>query len=398
MQPATQHHLLPLLADAFNVPLLHYRTADAALIESFNAPVGDYTDFLKIQPSLLTPDTPPVSCRFDQAFICYGYVRGASDLIIVGPGKLCALNDRDYREFENRVRKFMPKLAPHAATFIRQTPMLGLETILKTLSTLAAIYNDTVITPQEILPQEHLDQTLEAIRRQLTAYKQAQLIAPKRPQPDMQDRIALYVRHGLLDELKTYINTTDYQLQRLGPTMLRHYQNATIILNSLCMRAAISGGANADTCYALGGFYIEQIEGVADSQALTTVSNAMLLDYCQRVRASQTLHVKDPTIVACLTYIENHLNQKLTVTILAQAVNLSPTYLSSRFKQQTHRNLPDYINNRRIDASKELLAYSQMPIADIADYFAFANQSYYQTLFKKLVGQTPLQYRKRTSQ
>jgi AraC-like DNA-binding protein len=55
--------------------------------------------------------------------------------------------------------------------------------------------------------------------------------------------------------------------------------------------------------------------------------------------------------------------------------------------------LNDYINRQKIEEAKNLLAFSDRSLSEISSYLCFSSQSYFQNLFKKYEGITPLQYR-----
>jgi AraC-like DNA-binding protein len=80
--------------------------------------------------------------------------------------------------------------------------------------------------------------------------------------------------------------------------------------------------------------------------------------------------------------------------MIAEEVGLSPEYLSSKFKKVTGINLPNFINQKKIQEAQKLLAFTSMSLSDISESLAFSNQSYFQAIFKKVTGITPLSYRK----
>ena len=85
----------------------------------------------------------------------------------------------------------------------------------------------------------------------------------------------------------------------------------------------------------------------------------------------------------------------ITVDELANAINISPTYLSRIFKQEVGVSVSEYIRQRKLDAAKNLLCYSNYDYADIAAILSFASQSHFIQQFKAITGMTPKQYRDR---
>ena len=77
--------------------------------------------------------------------------------------------------------------------------------------------------------------------------------------------------------------------------------------------------------------------------------------------------------------------------------SLTPVYLSRLFKKEEGINFVDYLNQYRIDVSKNLLRDVKYNVLDVADLSGFSNTRYFSKIFKKAVGITPSEYRKRHS-
>ncbi len=75
-------------------------------------------------------------------------------------------------------------------------------------------------------------------------------------------------------------------------------------------------------------------------------------------------------------------------------VGVHPAYLSRLFSEQTGVGILHYILQEKIRISCNLLKYSGKPIAVIAEYVNLSPQSYFSKVFKKMMDQTPAQYRK----
>lgn len=92
-------------------------------------------------------------------------------------------------------------------------------------------------------------------------------------------------------------------------------------------------------------------------------------------------------------YIENHLDQELSLTVLSEHSSLNATYLSRIYKTSTGVNLIQYINEKRISRAKELLGQTLMKVTDIAAQVGFQSSAYFSRLFRRAVGMTPQEYR-----
>lgn len=92
-------------------------------------------------------------------------------------------------------------------------------------------------------------------------------------------------------------------------------------------------------------------------------------------------------------YIEHHLGENLSRSVLAQEVFLSEGYISKIFLKETGISLPNYIAERRIEKAREYLSHSALPVSRIATEVGYNNFSYFSKTFWDLTGCTPNEYR-----
>ena len=101
----------------------------------------------------------------------------------------------------------------------------------------------------------------------------------------------------------------------------------------------------------------------------------------------------DPIIQTVKEYIKSNYQKNIRRSELANLVFLTPNYLSKLFREKTGYSLIEYINEYRIEVAKIKLADKDKSISDIAIDCGFDNLSYFSTIFKKIVGVTPNDYR-----
>jgi AraC family transcriptional regulator len=92
-------------------------------------------------------------------------------------------------------------------------------------------------------------------------------------------------------------------------------------------------------------------------------------------------------------FIEANLDRDLELAEIAQAVELSPYHFARSFKQTTGVTPIQFLMQRRIERAKQLLAGSELPLADVALSVGFKNQSHFSTLFRKFTEITPKAWR-----
>ncbi|HHW3952742.1 TPA: helix-turn-helix domain-containing protein [Raoultella planticola] len=95
-----------------------------------------------------------------------------------------------------------------------------------------------------------------------------------------------------------------------------------------------------------------------------------------------------------MSWVEAHYANKFSLDELAQALGLSRSYTSRIFRQQTGGSIHEYLLTRRIKRSCDLLRSTSVSMDEIAAEVGFREVTYFITCFRKMMGQTPLQYRK----
>ena len=92
-------------------------------------------------------------------------------------------------------------------------------------------------------------------------------------------------------------------------------------------------------------------------------------------------------------YVEEHYASELSLTDLAKEHQLSPSYLSQLFAEQTGKKFIDYLTDCRIGKAKELLKHTELRIYEIAAAVGYKDPYYFSNCFKKITGLTPSEYR-----
>jgi len=94
-------------------------------------------------------------------------------------------------------------------------------------------------------------------------------------------------------------------------------------------------------------------------------------------------------------YVEKHYNSPIQVEDAAHLCAMSNSHFMYFFKRTTGQSFLCYVNHFRIAKAQVLLTSTDKPLATITQEVAFCNQSYFGMVFRKLVGVTPLAYRRR---
>ena len=108
----------------------------------------------------------------------------------------------------------------------------------------------------------------------------------------------------------------------------------------------------------------------------------------------QSTDIFQPVLTQALAYIEQNYRNDPSLKDTADAVSVSPGYLSRLFTKTFGISYSCYLNKIKINQAKYLLIRTNMPIIDISLECGFSSQNYFCYAFKNETGCSPLQYRK----
>jgi len=92
-------------------------------------------------------------------------------------------------------------------------------------------------------------------------------------------------------------------------------------------------------------------------------------------------------------YIEAHLENNVSLQVLAGIAGLSMSHFARAFKQSEGVTPHDYLLRRRVQRALELLAGTDLPLSAIAYTSGFSDQSHFARRFRQHFGVTPSRYR-----
>lgn len=97
-------------------------------------------------------------------------------------------------------------------------------------------------------------------------------------------------------------------------------------------------------------------------------------------------------IVSVLTYINDHYNEPLTNSALAEIFHFHPNYISSEFKRYTGKPLHKYVLETRILNAVSLIESGYNDISKISNLTGFSDTNYFSRYFKRIIGTSPGRY------
>lgn len=217
---------------------------------------------------------------------------------------------------------------------------------------------------------------------------------------NIEREILSYVRRGdvlgINSLFKKIVKAGPLYEGKLAEDALRQAKNIFIGLVTMIGKAgAIPGNLDIEQTYQLIDLYIQECERCVSINQVNELRYSAVVDFTRRVA-----ELKHPTsysgeVYKSLQYIKSHTNQPIGAMDVVAQSGKSRSVFMAQFKKETGQSIAQYIRRAKLEEAKVLLAYSDTPLQEISDTLYFSSQPYFQNLFKKEYGITPLQYRKK---
>ncbi len=118
--------------------------------------------------------------------------------------------------------------------------------------------------------------------------------------------------------------------------------------------------------------------------------------YAGRVETFQRQQRALERLRPLFNYLETHYDEPIHVQQAARISGMSESHFMSFFKRTTGQSFMAYLNHCRIERAQALLTTTDRSVSDISQETGFCDQSYFGTVFRRLVGMTPAGYRRRS--
>ncbi|MGL1890030.1 MAG: helix-turn-helix domain-containing protein [Spirochaetaceae bacterium] len=140
----------------------------------------------------------------------------------------------------------------------------------------------------------------------------------------------------------------------------------------------------------------DPVDLIFKSRTLKEV-NIQLCNYI--IKISRNISVsseikKNENIDNIISFLNSEYGQDINLNIVADKINLNPSYVSRLFKENMNISFIDYLTDIRIKKAIILLHDSELRISQIAEEVGYFNSNYFIRLFKKKTGHTPGEHRK----
>lgn len=124
----------------------------------------------------------------------------------------------------------------------------------------------------------------------------------------------------------------------------------------------------------------------------TCIDNLRISMFESRTRTVPATQ-EEPLIISIARYIQEHLEEEISLTVLSEKFHLSAQYISQLFRSEIGVNFLAYLTNMRMEQAKKLLLSTPLSIAEISAKSGYSDYRIFTKTFKRIEGVTPSQFR-----
>lgn len=347
-----------------------------------------------------TPSSLIIKCAIDSPHsLCYtvayehqyyGMVRvnGSDDYILVGPvmSQDCTRYQArrilsDLNQPVNRIDELM--------LWLNSTPLYDLQRFCAMLLYLDYLLNNAsgreaaYIPYIKSMPETHEQQAKSGFAEHFSDDLEKQLVS-----------CIEYGKPELLETIFSGFTSEDGGVPMVAPNVVRSYKNIMLFSLGVASRAALKGGLDYDTITAMSTYYLKQIELLDQQPEIFKLFKQMFFDFARKT-ARARLSLTHTAVVKNISKIAlGRIYEKTTPTMIAKSLGMNVSYLCTHFKRETGKTISEYINEIKVTECKRLLETTELPIIQISEQLGYSSQNYLITVFKKITGTTPMEYRK----
>lgn len=178
----------------------------------------------------------------------------------------------------------------------------------------------------------------------------------------------------------------------LSDKPIRNVRYHFVVTAALISRCCINAGMTLTQAFHLSDTYIQRIDRCNSVPEVIHIHTQMVVDYTRRMQL-----IRYPSasrqVTKAISYIYDHITERITINTLSQTLNTSSTYLSRIFAKEVGIPVSDFIRKQKIEYAKNLLQFTQDDMAEIAAHLSFSSQSHFIQRFREVTGMTPKAYR-----
>ena len=192
---------------------------------------------------------------------------------------------------------------------------------------------------------------------------------------------------------KTLHEIIDILSARFGKQVIKVVRSYFVTLSSIVARKLLDNQVPSKKAFAFNLACADMVENKMKDAEFLQFADDLVEFYVYFIADRKQPTFRHQTVNKVIMYINDELENDLTVESIAANFHISTSHLSRIFREHVGITLVEYLNVRRVEESQYYLRHTNKSITSISEQFHFCNQSYFTRIFKKYTGVTPKHFR-----
>jgi two-component system response regulator YesN len=135
------------------------------------------------------------------------------------------------------------------------------------------------------------------------------------------------------------------------------------------------------------------LSGEDDIKLIKEFAQKFLMECAQAISSVKKAE-ENPIIKKVCAYVDENLSHDISLETAADFAGVSSFYLSKLFKEEKGETFINFISDKRLEKSRQLLESTELSIKEITAEVGYNDQNYFSRIFKSKYGLSPKEYRK----
>ena len=240
--------------------------------------------------------------------------------------------------------------------------------------------------------QARLAEEIQARKRSEVAMRKIESRAVSINSLDKEHELKTMVRNGEMQAAQQLLENLLVDIIEINSHYIDTVKARVVELVVIISRAAVDGGADLSVVLQLNAsFYLELLK-ITTTEEICLWARDMLETFMNQININKD-QKNLQAIQKAADYIRKNFRSKISIEDIAQAVYLSPCYVSRIFKQGLGCTLMEYLTQVRVEEAKIMLKNPKYNVMQVAEEIGIEDPAYFTRVFKKLEGITPSKYK-----
>ena len=329
----------------------------------------------------------------NEDFFNYGILKYKTLKIIFGPFRLKQANEQIISKMAFNLELNKKNARNFIYSMLKIHP-ISLEKVLEILSLFYFVLTKSKKTIKDILLNE---QTASNLKEELE--NSINDIPNKEYENNsflIETQLLKMVEEGDVESLKDWFkNIPHIKPGILSSNILRQTKNIFIVTATLLSRSAIKGNLDPVEAMSISDIYIQQMENLQSVEEVYSLQMNMALDFTTKISKIKRRKKSSPLLISINKYILNHLSDSIKSKDICKSLFISKSQLFKKIKKETGKTLSNYILEFKINESKYLILNSNKSFLNISIYLGFSSPSHFDHTFKKYIGMSPKEFKRK---